>query len=307
MFSEGAQPFNSPLASLYGGATRRRAWLNSVRSGRVKRDSHGRFLPRSGRRRKTTTRRRKRRYSASAYDVDVPAPDITAADVYGKGYGVSQRGVDQASMNLRVLKRKWDEIMDSIDPTVDFPPPTIYPIARKIVRNLAYIKRAEKLMYYPLIPPPQFSATDSSMIIGLVNGTLDSRPMYGPEYERQIALELAAGDNDQMGYPERKERIRRARKSARAKLSKSNLGNLEALMNLDRTQSLQSQIQGLQSALAQRATAGRRGAPPSYSQSMADQLAQAYANLQAQERANMEDEPMPELEGVYSSLRVKTE
>lgn len=260
MFSEGAQPFNTPLASLYGGATRRRAWLNSVRSGRVKRDSHGRFLPRSGRRRKTTTRRRKRRYSASVYDVDVPAPDITAADVYGKGYGISQRGVDQASMNLRVLKRKWDDIMDSIDPAVDFAPPSVYPLARKIVRNMAYIKRAEKLMYYPLIPPPQFSPDDSAAIVGLVNGTLDSRPMYGPEYERQIALELAAGGDDLMGYPERKERIRQARKSARKKLGKSNLSNLEALMNLDRTQSLQAQIQGLQAALAQRTAAAQRAA-----------------------------------------------
>lgn len=257
MFSEGAQPFNSPLASLYGGATRRRAWLNSVRSGRVKRDSHGRFLPRSGRRRKTTTRRRKRRYSASVYDVDVPAPDITAADVYGKGYGISQRGVDQASMNLRVLKRKWDDIMESIDPTVDFPPPSVYPIARKIVRNMAYIKRAEKLMYYPLIPPPQFNAMDSSAIVGLVNGTLDSRPMNGPEYARQIALELASGGNDKMGYPERKERIRRARNSARKKLGKSNLANLEALMNLDRTQVLQSRMQELQSALGRRAAAAQ--------------------------------------------------
>lgn len=262
MFSEGAQPFNSPLASLYGGATRRRAWLNSVRSGRVKRDSHGRFLPRSGRRRKTTTRRRKRRYSASVYDVDVPAPDITAADVYGKGYGISQRGVDQASMNLRVLKRKWDDIMESIDPTVDFPPPSVYPIARKIVRNMAYIKRAEKLMYYPLIPPPQFNAEDSSAIVGLVNGTLDSRPMYGPEYARQIALELAAGGNDMMGYPERKERIRQARNSARKKLGKSNLANLEALMKLDRGQLLQSRIQELQSALARRAAAAQASANP---------------------------------------------
>lgn len=265
MFSEGAQPFNSPLASLYGGATRRRAWLNSVRSGRVKRDSHGRFLPRSGRRRRrttttTTTKRRKRRYSASVYDVDVPAPDITAADVYGKGYGISQRGVDQASMNLRVLKRKWDDIMESIDPTVDFPPPSVYPIARKIVRNMAYIKRAEKLMYYPLIPPPQFNAMDSSAIVGLVNGTLDSRPMYGPEYARQIALELAAGGNDLMGYPERKERIRQARNSARTKLRKSKLENLEALMNLDRTQVLQSRMQELQSALGRRAAAGQRAA-----------------------------------------------
>lgn len=237
MFSEGAQPFNSPLASLYGGATRRRAWLNSVRSGRVKRDSHGRFLPRSGRRR-TTTKRRKRRYSASTYDVDIPPTGFTAADVYDKGYGITQRGVDQASMNLRVLKKRYDDIVRDIDPELDMPPPVIYSIARKIVRNAAYLKRAEKLMYYPLVPPPRMSNQDRKNIVALVNGPLISRPMYGPEYERQIALELASGGNEAMPYEQRKENIRAARGRAKTRLRKNIRPDLDALMEVDRTAAL---------------------------------------------------------------------
>lgn len=212
MFSVGASPYNSLLSSLYGGSAKRRAWLNSVKSGKVKRDSKGRFLPRGG-------KKSSRRYKSSAY-YDLVEPDTSFTSVGSSLRGISQSGVDQTAMNLTKLKRKWDYYKDFMDDGNDnAPPPEMYPLAGKILRNLRYLERAQKLDYYPTYPVPYFGGDDQELINHMFEIGLATRRMGGREYDRQVALELAGNGSRR----EKRRRIRQAMKLAKKKLGGEDL------------------------------------------------------------------------------------
>lgn len=213
MFSVGSSPYNGLLSSLYGGSAKRRAWLNSVKSGRVKRDSKGRFLPRGsggGKSRKKSSRR----YKASSY-FDVVDPDVSITAV--RSGGISQAGVDRAAMNLTQLKRKWDYYKDFMDAD-DQPAPEMYPLAGKILRNLKYLQRAQKLDYYPTYPVPQFQPWDQHVISGMADIGFATKRMGGREYDRQVALELASAGQPNVPRSLKRQRVRWAMKNAKKRM-----------------------------------------------------------------------------------------
>lgn len=201
MFSVGASPFNGLTESLYGGAAKRRAWMSAVKSGKVKRDSKGRFLPRSGKKRSS-----RRRYRSSSSD------DVL---ITGERRGFTQSGVDQAAMNLSKLKRKWDYYKDFMSGDGDAPPVEMYPVARRILNNLDYLKRAQRMEYYPAYQIPTFQPWDQAKIISMASMNWATRKMGGREYDRQVALALASNGED-VPYDLKRKRVRWAQQVARA-------------------------------------------------------------------------------------------
>lgn len=202
MFSIGASPFNGLTESLYGGAAKRRAWLNAVKSGKVKRDSKGRFLPRG-------SSKGTRRYRSSSDD------DVV---ITGVRRGFQQSSVDQAAMNLSKLKRKWDYYKDFMAGPDDAPPTEMYPIAKRILRNLDYLKRAQRMEYYPAYEVPVFPKWDQMKILNMASMNWATQRMGGREYDRQVALALADGGQN-IPYDLKRKRVRWAQQYARSKMS----------------------------------------------------------------------------------------
>lgn len=225
MFSVGSAPYNGLLQSLYGGRAARKAWLNAVKSGRVKRDAKGRFLPRGSKRRGGGGKKRKnRRYKSSSYD------DFGISFSRGSTGSASQAGVDRAAMNLTELKNKWQYYKEFMDEG-DAPPPEMYSLAGKIARNLKYLQNAQKYDYFPAVPVPMFDDEDKRMIMGMLNIGFATKRMGGREYDRQVALELASGGDPNMPRKMKRARVRQAMKSAKRKLGGEEMEGYATLWN----------------------------------------------------------------------------
>ena len=210
---------------LSGGRVRRLTpWARAVKMGAVKRDSKGRILPRSGKRKKTRRYRGGDIFGGSYFDkfmskdLDEYEPSDLKSEIIPAS-SISQGKVDEAALQLGLLKRKWDDQKAWMDDDTDSPPPAMYTIAGKIAKLLAFLNRAEKLDYIPSYPLPKWSTKDKSLVQKMVNIERATKKYGGDEFERLIARSLAKRGEKEVSRKEIRKRIMDAIRDAKRKLS----------------------------------------------------------------------------------------